>query len=353
MAADLSVWTQYVLHSILMFVAMVPAAVFPVLTWTVYGAVATSLYSLWRPGTLDYVLAPIALAYIAVEAFRRDRWAGLAGLAAGAAYGMIASDFARMIVWDALYAFFVFLVQLFIAVENYLWAWGLILFMMGVQAGYLLLISIFLAFGAGLFTGFLLSGLSAYVSYLTGTARLLLHGLARRLPPGAMALAALPVAAFTAATEVLAAMVTLYLAFMLTFGFFIGVFIGTITLLVGFFFFFFGFFFALLFLGKPATDVGAYIVGILISKFWHRLEHPVLSPAVLLAVILAYATKVASPALLMVASYALLLSRRRGHEAYTWIATALTAHVALTILYLMPAVWYWLPVVAPRVPPAR
>jgi hypothetical protein len=76
----------------------------------------------------------------------------------------------------------------------------------------------------------------------------------------------------------------------------------------------------------------SYLIGLILSQFWHRIEMDAFSPAAWVAAVVAYFAGAGTPAMLMALSTALLLSSRRGHSAYTWIAVALSAHSFLTVV---------------------
>jgi hypothetical protein len=297
------------------FAAHVPASVVPGATWAVFTAVALCLYHYYAPLPLDLAATPAAVAFIAWHAYRRDRWVGVAGAAAGAAlvpalsWAGILGDVSQFF-WQSFWYFFWPVVRLA------LWwsAWALAA---GFLMGLLPFVSTVLGVAAGLLMGLAISGCSAYVRYVTGSVRRMAHRATHALPPGAMALAALPVAALAAAVELalLAAVAILAGAFIV--GYFLGSYAGSALIPV-----------------KVAADGVAFAVGLIVSHFWHQMDADALSPPALIGVIAARMAGVATPALAMALSVASLLSARQGHRAYTWIAVALAAHSFLAAVGL-------------------
>jgi len=75
------------------------------------------------------------------------------------------------------------------------------------------------------------------------------------------------------------------------------------------------------------------------ARAWHRLEGTIVSPAVMFGATVAYVAEFLSPASVLTLAMSLLLSRRRGHEAYTWIAVALMAYAFYFLIGLVPRAW--------------
>jgi len=183
----------------------------------------------------------------------------------------------------------------------------------------------------------LLNGFSMYVSFVTSTSRQIIHRVLHNLPPGVMALAALPVSTFFAAAEVFVAFSLVFLVANFALGFFTASLMIAVLLGLTPIFFFPGL--GAIGAAKVAGDVGAYIVGTLMARAWHRLEGTIVSPSVMFGATVAYAAGFLSPAGILTLAMALLLSRRRGHEAYTWIAVALMAYAFYFLIGLVPRAW--------------
>ena len=295
------------LAAFIRFVAYAPFSIVPVLTWSVFTAVALSLYFYYKPLALDYIFTPVAIAFIIHAAYKRDGWAGLAGAALGVALIPLL-DWAGILA-DASQLFWSVLTYLVAALWQFITAWALWVFLAGLLAGLLPFVSVLFGVVSGLLTGFAVSGVSLYISYVTNTTKRLIHKMTHRLPPGAAALTALPAAALIMSIEVAVAFIILIFAAVFAVGFLIGALIGSASFPV-----------------KIAGDGAAYLIGLILSQFWHRIEGEAFSPAAWLATVLAYLANAGTPAMLMALSTALLLSTRRGHSAYTWIAVALSAH---------------------------
>jgi hypothetical protein len=299
------------LSALIRFIAYAPISIVPVLTWSVFTAVALSLYFYYKPMALDYIFTPVALAFIIYTAYRRDSWAGAAGAALGVA--LISLLNWTGILADASQLFWQVLTYLVAALWKFIAAWSLWIFLAGLLAGLLPFVSILFGVVSGLLTGFAISGVSLYISYVTNSAKRFIHRMTHRLPPGAMALTALPTASLIMAIEVAFAFIILIFAAVFAVGFLLGSLIGSA-----------------LFPVKIAADGASYLVGLIISQFWHRIELDAFSPAAWLAAVVAYFADAGTPAMLMAVSTAALLSARRGYSAYTWIAVALSSHSFLT-----------------------
>jgi hypothetical protein len=295
------------LAAFIRFIAYAPFSVVPVLTWAVFAAVALSLYFYYKPLALDYIFTPVALAFVIYTAYKRDGWAGSAGAALGVALIPLL-DWAGILA-DASQLFWSVLTYLVAALWQFTMAWAVWIFVAGLFAGLLPFVSIIFGVVSGLLTGFAMSGVSLYISYVTNAAKRFIHKMTHRLPPGAAALTALPTAALIMAIEVALAFIILILAVAFAAGFLIGSLIGSTIFLV-----------------KIAGDGAAYLIGLVISQFWHRIELDAFSPAAWMAAVVAYFANAGTPAMLMALSTASLLSTRRGHSAYTWMAVALSAH---------------------------
>jgi len=333
------------LYAVLKYAAMVPLALLPAATWAVYGVAATSLYALYRPVGVDHAFVPVALAFICWSAYRRDGWPGLAAAGAGAALGLagtaIGGEIAGALIAGAHEIFWTALREMLAAARNFLFAWSAFAFWSGFMAGMSLFTSVILGLAAGVMTGMTVSGLTMYVGFVTGTARRALHRMLHALPPGAMALGAIPAAAFFAACEAFVCIAVMYLAAIFGVGFLLGSMMGSLQLALYGAFIPFPFFPiwwvpTAIAVAKTAADAGAYLAGLIISHFYHRMDAGMLSPAVLLSAILAYHAGFMSPAGLMCIAMALLLSRRFGHDAYLWIAVALMAHAFFALVGLVP-----------------
>ena len=294
------------LAAFIRFIVYAPFSVVPVLTWSVFTAVSLSLYFYYKPMPLDYIFTPVAIAFIIHTAYKRDRWAGLAGAALGTALIPLL-DWAGILA-DASQLFWSVLTYLVVALWQFITAWTPWIFFAGLLAGLLPFVSVLFGVVSGLLTGFAVSGVSLYISYVTNTTKRLIHKTTHRMPPGVAALTALPTAALVMAIEVALALIVLIFAVVFAVGFLIGSLVGS------------------LFPAKIAGDGVAYLIGLVISQFWHRIELDAFSPAAWVAVIIAYFAGAGTPAMLMALSAALLLSARRGHSAYTWMAVALSAH---------------------------
>ncbi len=301
------------LAAFIKFLAYVPFSLLPVLSWSVFMAVDLSLYFYYEPKVLDYIFTPIAVAYIMYAAYKADRWGGLAGAALGVV--LIPVFNWAGILADVSQFFWSVLGYLVGALMNFVFAWILWMFVAGLFAGLMPFISIVFGVVAGLMTGFAISGVSMYITFITSSVRKLVHKLTERLPPGAMALTALPTAALVMAVEVALVMVILTFALIFAIGFLIGSMIGS-------------FYFPV----KLAGDGTAFLIGLVISKFWHRLEIEAFSPAAWAAVLVAYAAGVGTPAMVMALAVPMLLSNLYGYKAYTWIAVALSVHAYIKLV---------------------
>jgi len=328
------------LYLIVRYVTLFPVALIPALTWAVYGLVATSLFVYYRPVGADYVFVPIALMYIYYSAYRRDGWGGLAAAVGGSLLGLIGAPIAKVTLAEVLAgAAFVFLyaiIALFNAALNFISMWSMYAFWIGFSVGSLLFVSFLFGFLAGFIAGMLLNGYSMYASFVTSASRQIIHKALHGLPPGVMALAALPASTFFAAAEVFVALSLIFLVGNYALGFLAGSMMTAIewSLLTLFFP-------GLSAIGaaKVAADAGAYVIGMMMARAWHRLEGSIASPSVMFGAMVAYAAGFLSPAGTMALAFALLLSRRRGHEAYTWIAVALIANAFFYLLGLVPRAW--------------
>ena len=329
------------LYLILRYVALFPVALIPALSWAVFGLMATSLFIYYPPVGADYVFVPIALVYIYMVAYRRDGWGGLVSAVAGSLLGLggasiIGRELAEVLS-GAISVFWYTIITLFDIAGRFLSSWAMYAFWAGYTVGVFLVVSILLGFVAGFISGMLLSGYSMYVSFVTSTSRQIIHRILHGLPPGVMALAALPVSTFFAATEVFVAFSLVFLVANYALGFFaasllIAINLGLIPTL---------FFPGLGAIGaaKVAADVGSYIVGMLMARAWHRLEDTIVSPSAMFGAAVAYAAGFLSPAGTMTLAFALLLARRRGHAAYTWIAVAMMAYAFFFLIGLVPRAW--------------
>jgi len=308
--------TPNILAALIRFIAYAPFSVVPVLTWSVFMAVALSLYFYYKPMPLDYIFTPITIAFIMYYGYRRDGWAGAAGAALGVALipvlnfeGMLAD--ASMLFWQVV-------LYLLKALWQFMIAWATPIFVAGILAGLLPFVSIVFGMIAGLVVGFAISGVSMYISFVTSSVKRMIHRLTGRLPPGAQALTALPTAALVMALEVSFAMVILFFAIIFAVGFLIGSMLGTMIVQI-----------------KVAGDGAAFVIGLLFSKFWHNMQIEAFSPAAFMAVVLAYLANAGTPAMLMAVSTALLLTPRYGRVSYTWMAVALAAHAFLMMTGLI------------------
>jgi hypothetical protein len=212
------------------FIAYVPFSLMPVLSWSVFTAVALSLYFYYKPMPLDYIFTPISLAYIMYSAYKRDRWGGLAGAALGVVLIYIMNW--SGILADASQLFWGVLTYLVAALWKFAMGWSLLVFTAGFFAGFMPFISIVFGIIAGILTGFAVSGVSAYIAFISSSSRKLIHKATEHLPPGALALTALPAAAFIMAVEVALAIVILMLAAVFTIGFILGSLAGSIMIQV-------------------------------------------------------------------------------------------------------------------------
>jgi hypothetical protein len=282
------------------------------LTWSVFTAVALSLYFYYKPMALDYIFTPVALAFIIYTAYKRDKWGGVAGAALGVAL-IPALNWAGILA-DASQLFWGVLTYLVAALWQFIMAWSVWIFAAGLMAGLMPFVSVLFGIVSGLLTGFAVSGVSLYISYVTNSAKRFIHKITHVLPPGAAALTALPTAALIMAVEVALALIILVFAAVFAVGFIIGSIIGSALLPF-----------------KIAGDGVSYLIGLILSQFWHRIEMDAFSPAAWVATAVAYFAGAGTPAMLMALSTALLLSLRRGHSAYTWIAVALSVHSFLTL----------------------
>jgi hypothetical protein len=304
------------LDALLRFVAYAPLSVVPVLTWSVFTAVALSLYFYYTPMALDYIFTPIALAFIIYTAYKRDGWGGAAGAALGAVL-IPAMNWAGILA-DASQLFWQVLTYLVASLWQFIMAWSSFIFLAGLFAGLLPFVSVLFGVVSGLLTGFAVSGVSLYIGYVTNAAKRFIHKMTHRLPPGAMALAALPTASLIMAIEVSLALIILLFAAVFAIGFIIGSLIGSVFMPI-----------------KVAADGVSYLIGLILSQFWHRIEGEAFSPAAWFATVVAYLAHAGTPAMLMAISTALLLSSRYGYSAYTWIAVALSAHSFLSWIGLI------------------
>jgi len=295
------------LAAFIRFIAYAPFSVVPVLTWSVFTAVSLSLYFYYKPMPLDYIFTPVAVAYVIYAAYKRDGWAGSAGAALGAAV-VPAMSWAGILA-DASQFFWSVLTYLVAALWQFTMAWAAPVFIAGLLAGLLPYVSIIFGVVAGLVVGFSISGVSMYIEFITSSVKKLIHKFTEQLPPGAQALTALPTAALVMAVEVSLAMIILIFALLFAVGFLIGSVIGIYIAQI-----------------KVAADGAAFIIGLVISNFWHKMHMEAFSPAAWLAVALAYVAGVGTPALVLALSTPTLLSRMHGYKAYTWMAVALSVH---------------------------
>jgi len=329
------------LYLILRYLTLFPVALLPGLSWAVFGLLSTSLFIYYKPVGADYVFTPIGLAYIYWTAYRRDGWGGLVSAVAGSLLGLVGAPVAGYtlaeILASAIFVFWYAIIMFFDIAGNFLNAWAFYAFWAGFTSGVYFFISILLGFVAGFLGGMLLNGFSMYVSFVTSTSRQIIHRVLHNLPPGVMALAALPVSTFFAAAEVFVAFSLVFLVANFALGFFTASLMIAVLLGLTPIFFFPGL--GAIGAAKVAGDVGAYIVGTLMARAWHRLEGTIVSPSVMFGATVAYAAGFLSPAGILTLAMALLPSRRRGHEAYTWIAVALMAYAFYFLIGLVPRAW--------------
>jgi hypothetical protein len=298
------------LEALLRFVAYTPFSVVPVLTWSVFTAVMLSLYFYYEPKALDYIFTPMAMAYVMYAAYKRDRWGGLAGAALGVV--MIPMFNWSGILADASQLFWMMLVYLVDALKTFIMAWAPLVFIAGFFAGLMPFVSIIFGVVAGLVLGFAISGTSMYITFISSSARKIIHKTTQMLPPGAMALTALPTAALVMAVEVALVIVIIAFAVIFALGFLLGSVAGSI-----------------LFPIKLAGDGISFLVGLVISKFFHSIQLEAFSPAAWVATVLAYVAGAGTPAMVMALSVPTLLSNIYGYRAYTWMAVALSVHAYL------------------------
>ena len=301
-----------ILAAFIRFIAYAPFSIAPVLTWSVFMAVALSLYFYYKPMPLDYIFTPITIAFIMYYSYKRDGWAGVAGSALGV--GLIPLLNFEGIMADASMLFWQVIQYLLGSLLRFMLAWARPIFFAGIFAGLMPFLGIVLGMIAGLIIGFALSGVSTYIAFITSSVKKMIHRLTGRLPPGAQALTALPTAALVMAMEVSLATMVLFFAIVFTLGFLIGTIIGKIFFEV-----------------TVVSNTASLIIGLLFSKFWHNMQIETFSPALFVAVVLAYLTKAGTPAMIMAASTALLLTPRYGRIAYTWMAVALATHSFLIL----------------------
>jgi len=305
-----------ILYALIRFVAYAPFSVVPVLTWSVFMAVALSLYFYYKPMPLDYLFTPITIAFIMYYGFKRDGWAGVAGAALGVALIPLLNF--EGILADAAILFWLVVLYLLKALWQFMMAWATPIFIAGILAGLLPFVSILFGVIAGLVVGFSISGVSMYISHITSSIKRMIHRLTGRLPPGAQALTALPTAALVMALEFSFAMMILFFAILFATGFIIGSMLGKIIVQI-----------------MVVGDTASFVIGLLFSKFWHNIQMETFSPAAFMATVVAYLANAGTPAMLMAISTALLLTPRYGRVAYTWMAVALAAHAFLSMVGLI------------------
>jgi hypothetical protein len=298
------------------FIAYAPFSVVPVLSWSVFTAVALSLYFYYKPLALDYIFTPVTLAFIIYTAYKRDSWAGVAGSVLGITL-IPALDWTHILA-DASQFFWQVLTYLVASLWQFIVGWGIWVFFAGLLAGLVPFISILFGILAGLMLGLALSGISMYIAFVTNSVKRFIHRVTFRLPPGAAALIALPTSALVMAIEVAFALIIMALAVAFSLGFLVGSLLGST-----------------LFPAKVAADGVSYLAGLIISKFWHRAEGAAFSPAAWMATLAAYYAGAGTPAALMAISTAMLLTLRYGRNAYTWMAVALSVHSFLVWAHLV------------------
>jgi len=305
-----------ILAALIRFIAYAPFSVVPVLTWSVFMAVALSLYFYYKPMPLDYIFTPITIAFIMYYGYKRDGWAGVAGAALGVALIPILNF--EGILADATMLFWQVVLYMLAALWQFIMAWATPIFIAGILAGLLPFVSILFGIIAGLVVGFAISGVSMYISYITSSVKRMIHRLTGRLPPGVQALTALPTAALVMGLEVSFVMVILFFAIIFVIGYLVGS--AILSTFIPF---------------KIAGDGASFVIGLLLSKFWHNMQIEAFSPAAFMAVVVAYLANAGTPAMLMATSTALLLTPRYGRVAYTWMAVALAAHAFLSMVGLI------------------
>jgi hypothetical protein len=296
-----------ILASLIRFVAYAPFSVVPVVTWSVFTAVALSLYFYYTPMALDYIFTPIALAFIIYYAFRRDSWAGVAGSLVGILLIPVLNW--AGILADASQFFWQILTYLVAALWQFTMGWAVWVFVAGLFTGLVPFVSVIFGIVAGLLTGLAISGVSLYIMFVTNSVKRFIHRVTYRLPPGATALIAIPTSALVMAIEVALAFIIIILAVVFAVGFIIGSLLGSVFIPV-----------------KVAADGVSYLIGLILSRFWHYAEGDAFSPAAWMATVIAYVAKAATPAMLMAISTAMLLTPRYGGSSYTWMAVALSVH---------------------------
>jgi hypothetical protein len=305
-----------VVVDIMKYAAYYPVAFIPVLTWTVYVIVALSGYFiLHEAGTpalrpMDYIIVSIAVAFFTFKAYESDRWAGVVGAALGLAlFG--ASNFIDVsyLFSSALSIFLSAASVLLSSIADTVIAVFVYAFFAGIAFTMIPVFGTVAALVAGLVIGLLASALSTYYEFVARAISQSIHKVFHRLPPGAMALAALAASMVNAAIEVV--IFILYLA--LTLGISIGIILGSLILKI-------------LLLPLGITVPVAYITGLVLSFFLHRTysETPLIIIAAL-SMLVADAIGIASAASSLTLAYMMLLSKRRGHRAYTFIAASVFA----------------------------
>jgi len=301
-----------VILSLVKYIAQIPFSIVPVATWAVFALVMLSLYQYYPVAGIDYIVLPVALGFVFMTAYRRDRWAGVAGVAAGiallAVFDMLnivvsAADIFWQIVFQPLASVLIYIIS---ASAAYLFILFIIMLIP--------IVNIIIGLIAGVLAGLLISGSSMLASYINSSLVRFIHKMVHNLPPGAMALAALPAAATAGALQTMLMIMLAGLAFALTIVTLLAAAIGSLI---------FGF---------NIVASLAFAIGMIITTFWHKLDYDIMSPAVIAAVVVATFSGFATPATLMAISVALLLSTRRGHKAYMWIASALIVHSIIVYL---------------------
>jgi hypothetical protein len=280
----------------------------------VFTAVAFSLYFYYRPMPLDYIVTPITAAFIIYSAYRRDGWPGVAGAALGILLIFVLNWVG--ILADASNIFWGVLAYLVEKLWNFIMGWALFMFVAGVLAGLAPFVSIIFGLVAGLVTGLSLSGVSMYISFITNNIKRFIHRMTFRLPPGAMALIALPTASLVMAIEVALAILIMSLVGVFVAGYLIGSAVGH----------------AFMWYMAPANGL-AYLIGLVLTQFWHRIEGDAFSPVAWFAAVMALRSGVGTPAMLMAMATAMLLTPRYGKSAYTWMAVALSVHALYAALH--------------------
>jgi hypothetical protein len=295
---------QVGVEDIVTYATLTPLAVVPVVTWSVFAYIAFKEIATARP--LDYIIYAAAAVGVVAGAWRRDRYAGVLGVLAGiaGAYAISGYDPSSLFVKAA------------DAVSTYATHQlkGLMLTIMTLAFVGTLIpgVGIVIAFILGFILGIIGGGITRIADMVHDIVGRNLHRLFSEGPPGVMALTAAPIAAVYFMIELMPFAFWIWATIMIAIGIVMGV--AVIAALFGPL--------GWINIAAPVAFASALVLAHqMVRGVWAAYS----SIATAMAYIIADVFGLASWGSLLAGAYSLLVSRRRGHVAYSYIAGAYTA----------------------------